>query len=53
MPVSKKKPTTSTSEASTQPSPSPALPEQEAFRQHLRCLAVSATVALNQRCQQR
>jgi len=46
MPVSKKKPTTSTSEASTQQSPSPGLPEQEAFRQHLRGLAVSAVQVL-------
>ena len=46
MPVSKKKPTTSTSEGSTQPSPSPALPEQEEFREHLRRLAVSAVQVL-------
>ncbi len=42
MPVSKKKPTTLTAEGSTQESPSPSLPEQEDFRQHLRRLAVSA-----------
>jgi transposase-like protein len=46
MPVSRKKPPTLTSDASTQQSPSPALPEQEAFRQHLRCLAVSAVQVL-------
>lgn len=46
MPVSKKKPTTSTSEGSTQPSPSPALPEQDEFRQYLRRLAVSAVQVL-------
>lgn len=46
MPVSKKKPTTSTSEGSTQQSVSPALLEQEAFRQHLRHLAVSAVQVL-------
>ncbi len=46
MPVSKKKPTTLTSEGSTQESPSPSLPEQEDFRQHLRRLAVSAIQVL-------
>ena len=46
MPVSKKKPTTSTSEVSTQESSSPALPEQEDFRQYLRRLAVSAIQVL-------
>jgi putative transposase len=46
MPVSKKKPTTSTSEGSTQQSPSPALPEQEEFRKSLRRLAVSAVQVL-------
>ena len=46
MPVSKKKPTTSTSEVSTQQPPSSPLPEQEEFRQHLRRLAVSAVQVL-------
>src|SRR5579883_1521484 len=46
MPVSKKKPTTPTSEGSTQPASSPALPEQEEFRQYLRRLAVSAVQVL-------
>ncbi|MBO0779051.1 MAG: IS256 family transposase [Ktedonobacteraceae bacterium] len=46
MPVPKNKPTTSTSEGSTQQSPSPALPEQEEFRQYLRRLAVSAVQVL-------
>jgi transposase-like protein len=46
LPVSKKNPTTSTSEVSTQQSASPALPEQEEFRQHLRRLAVSAVQVL-------
>jgi hypothetical protein len=46
MPASKKKPTTPMSEASTQQSSSPTLPEQEAFRQHLRDLAVSAVQVL-------
>ncbi|EFH87561.1 IS256 family transposase [Ktedonobacter racemifer] len=46
MPVSKKKPTTSTSEGSTQQSSSPTLPEQDEFRQHLRHLAVSAVQVL-------
>jgi putative transposase len=49
MPVSKKKPTTPTSEVSTQESSSPTLPEQEEqeqFRQYLRRLAVSAVQVL-------
>ncbi|HEU5377922.1 MAG TPA: IS256 family transposase [Ktedonobacteraceae bacterium] len=46
MPVSKRKPTTSASEVSTPASSSPVLPEQEAFRQHLRGLAVSAVQVL-------
>lgn len=46
MAVSKKKPTTSTSEGSTQQSSSPTLPEQDEFRQHLRHLAVSAVQVL-------
>jgi putative transposase len=46
MPVSKKKPTTSTSEGPTQQFPSPALPEQDEFRQYLRRLAVSAVQVL-------
>ncbi len=46
MPVSKKKPTTLASEGSTQESSSPALPEQEDFRQYLRRLAVSAIQVL-------
>ena len=46
MPVSKKKPTTLTSEVSTQESSSPTLPEQEEFRQYLRRLAVSAVQVL-------
>ncbi len=46
MPVSKKKPTTSTSEGSTQQSSSPALPEQDEFRQYLRRLAISAVQVL-------
>lgn len=46
MPVSKKKPTTPSCEASRQQSPSPALPDQEAFRPHLRGLAVSAVQVL-------
>jgi hypothetical protein len=46
MPVSKKKPTTLTSGVSTQESSSPALPEQEDFRQYLRRLAVSAIQVL-------
>ncbi len=46
MPVSKKKPTTLTSEGSTQESSSPVLPEQEDFRQYLRRLAVSAIQVL-------
>lgn len=46
MPVSKRKPTTSASEVSTPASSSPVLPDQEAFRQHLRGLAVSAVQVL-------
>jgi len=46
MPASKNKPTTSTSEGSMVQPSSPALPEQEAFRQHLRHLAVSAVQVL-------
>ncbi len=46
MPVSKKKPTTPVSEVSTQESSSPALPEPEEFREHLRRLAVSAVQVL-------
>jgi putative transposase len=46
MPASKKNPTTSASEVSTQQSPPPALPEQEEFRQYLRRLAVSAVQVL-------
>jgi putative transposase len=46
MPVFKKKPTTSTSEGSTQQSSSPTLPEQDEFRQHQRHLAVSAVQVL-------
>ncbi len=46
MPVSKKKPTTSPSESVTQHASSPALPEQDEFRQHLRQLAVSAVQVL-------
>ena len=46
MPVSKKKPTTLTSEGSTQESSPPVLPEQEDFRQYLRRLAVSAIQVL-------
>jgi transposase-like protein len=46
MPVSKKKPTTPTSEVSTQESSSPTLPEQEEFRQYSRRLAVSAVQVL-------
>ena len=45
MPASKNKPTTSTSEGSMSETSS-ALPEQEAFRQHLRHLAVSAVQVL-------
>ncbi len=46
MPVPKKKPTTSPSQASTPEASSPVLPEQEEFRQHLRHLAVSAVQIL-------
>ena len=46
MPVPQKKPTTSKSSVSTPESSSPVLPEQEEFRQHLRCLAVSAVQVL-------
>jgi transposase-like protein len=46
MPVPQKKPTTSNSSVSTPESSSPVLPEQEEFRQHLRCLAVSAVQVL-------
>ena len=46
MPVSKKKPTTLTSDVSTQESSSPVLPGQEDFRQYLRHLAVSAVQVL-------
>jgi hypothetical protein len=46
MSAPKKKPTTSASECSTPESSSPALPDQEAFRQHLRRLAVSAVQVL-------
>jgi putative transposase len=46
MRVSKKKPTTLTSEGSTQESSSPVLPEQEDFRQYVRRLAVSAIQVL-------
>ena len=46
MPVSKTKPTTSTSEGSTQQSPSLALPEQDEFRHYLRRLAISVVQVL-------
>jgi len=46
MPVSKQKPTTLSPQGSTLESSSPALPEQEEFRQHLRRLAVSAVQVL-------
>jgi putative transposase len=46
MPVSKNKPITSASEASTSEATSPVLPEPEDFRQHLRRLAVSAVQVL-------
>ena len=46
MPVPKKKPTTLTSEGSTLEPSSPALPDPEEFRQHLRHLAVSAVQVL-------
>ena len=47
MPVSKKKPTTSTTEGSMPEPSSPVLPEPEEFRQHLRRLAVSAVQFLS------
>src|SRR5256886_10886809 len=46
MPVPQKKPITSKSSVSMPESSSPVLPEQEEFRQHLRCLAVSAVQIL-------
>jgi putative transposase len=46
MPVPKHKPITSSPEASTSPSSSPLVPEQEEFRQYLRRLAVSAVQVL-------
>lgn len=46
MSAPKKKPTTSVSEVPTQQSSSPALPEQDEFRQYLRRLAVSAVQVL-------
>ena len=46
MPVPKNKPTTLASDGSTPEPSSPVLPEQEEFRQHLRCLAVSAVQVL-------
>ena len=46
MPVPKNKPTTLSPDGSTPESSSPVLPEQEEFRQHLRCLAVSAVQVL-------
>src|SRR5207247_9717310 len=46
MPVPQKKPITSKSSVSMPESSSPVLPEQEEFRQHLRCLAVSAVQVL-------
>ncbi len=46
MPVPKKKPTTSSPDGSTPASLSNVLLEQEEFRQHLRCLAVSAVQVL-------
>src|SRR5258708_4910206 len=46
MPVSKNKPTTLTSDGSTQESSSAVLPEEEDFRQYLRRLAVSAIQVL-------
>src|SRR5256712_5249634 len=46
MPVAQKKPITSKSSVSMPESSSPVLPEQEEFRQHLRCLAVSAVQVL-------
>jgi len=46
MPVSKKKPITSSPEDPTSESSFPVMPEQEEFRQHLRRLAVSAVQVL-------
>ena len=46
MPVPQKKPTTSNSSVSTPESSSPVLLPPEEFRQHLRCLAVSAVQVL-------
>ena len=46
MPVPKSKPTTMAPEVSTSGASSPALPEPEEFRQHLRRLAVSAVQVL-------
>ena len=46
MPATKNKPITSSPEGSTPESPSPVVPEQEEFRQHLRRLAVSAVQVL-------
>src|SRR5690348_4485241 len=46
MPAPKHKPITSSPEGSTAESSSPLVPEQGEFRQHLRCLAVSAVQVL-------
>jgi hypothetical protein len=46
MPVSKNKPITLSPEGSTPESASNTIAEQEEFRQHLRCLAVSAVQVL-------
>src|SRR6266851_33121 len=46
MPVPQKKLITSKASVPTPEASSPVLPEQEAFRQHLRCLAVSAVQVL-------
>jgi putative transposase len=46
MPVSKNKPTTTTSQDSTPEPSSPIMPEQEEFRQYVRRLAVSAVQVL-------
>ncbi len=46
MPVSQKKPITSSSAVPTPEASSLGLPEQEEFRQHLRRLAVSAVQVL-------
>ncbi len=46
MPVPQKKPTTLNASVATPEPSSPVLPEQEEFRQHLRCLAVSAVQVL-------